>query len=94
MKMLVRGSDLGRRLCELFGIDPAEVSSIAITAKAGDVSTVTIERFIKTEEADKLSGLLSEYALAAKPAPSTPADWPEDQCAAGALSVVEMSRIG
>ena len=62
--MIVTGQELGTKLCELFGIDPNEVSKVTVVAEAGQAATVIVERFVQTSEA--VETVLSEYRLVAK----------------------------
>ena len=43
--MIVTGQELGTKLCELFEIDPNEVSKVTVVAEAGQAATVIVERY-------------------------------------------------
>lgn len=41
--------ELGRKLCEVLGLDPKQVMAISINCRAFDVSTVSVELFMNKE---------------------------------------------
>lgn len=43
---------VGKRLCELFGIDPVDVLGITVKARVDALTTVTVERFTDKPDDD------------------------------------------
>jgi hypothetical protein len=59
----IAGDEFGRKFCEILGVDPSMVASLNINANSRDVVKVSIERYVRPEEASMLYGLLSFYTL-------------------------------
>ncbi len=43
MSVLVNGGELGLILCRMFGIDPNQVLEIQVSARVGELASVTIQ---------------------------------------------------
>ena len=63
----VTGFELGKRLCELFELDPDITTSIVISMEPGEMALITIEQQIPERLAAGLTGVVSEYQLRHKP---------------------------
>lgn len=53
----------GRRLCEVFGLDPAYTDEIRLDVKAGAIARVWVQSRVTEAEANALLALLTAYAL-------------------------------
>ena len=63
MANLVKGGDLGTKLCEALGVDPGNVVSITIHCAAGDVAHVKIETLVKTDVVPAVEKVMEAYHL-------------------------------
>lgn len=59
----VLASELGGRLCAVFGLSAKSTRSITITLEAGMVASVTVDQFITREQADELEIVATTYGL-------------------------------
>lgn len=78
----VLASELGGRLCAVFGLNAQNTHSITITLEHATIATVTVEQIITREQADELETVATAYGLhRANPARQlspgfTIRDWP------------------
>ena len=61
----IAGIDIAfnERLCAIVGTEPNDTTAISIRAKAGEVTTITIERVVNDVEWEGLRHLITEYGL-------------------------------
>ncbi len=56
-------ADLGRRLCEVFGLTAERTRRITIELEAGQVAEVTVDQLVTTGQADELLEVATRYGL-------------------------------
>ncbi len=61
--MPVTGLDLGKQLCDIFGLTGQLVYDIKIEAPVQDMATVTIRKHISDDELASVVGVLAKYDL-------------------------------
>lgn len=64
---LVIGRNFSVELCKALGIETRQVRSVTLKCEPEDAVTVTIERFVNQEEADKVVRLIEEHRAAGEP---------------------------
>jgi hypothetical protein len=60
---IVTGRELGKKLCEVLGLDPNVVAKVSIECDASEIAKVYVERAIYEEQAKEVVTVLEEYAL-------------------------------
>ena len=63
MARYVTGRELGRRLCEVLGIDPEGVASVCVDCIAGHMAVVVIQRYVPADMLEPLVDELRRYRL-------------------------------
>ncbi len=53
-------NDFGLKLCKALGINSDHVNSITVNVKAGNLGTVTVQRFLTNEAGDRMNELITE----------------------------------
>ncbi len=59
--MLVRGDVLGKKVCEIFGLESEKVRRVDIRLAADQVAHINVQRYITEEESGELTLLLEKF---------------------------------
>lgn len=62
----VSSYQIGRRICDAFGLDATGVTRIEVTVPTNDIVTVTVTRQMLNAEGDAFVSVLERYELTAK----------------------------
>ena len=63
MTDLISGQKLGSEMCKALGIDPEDVYSLDIYLAHDTAATITVVRYITTEQGKELSSALEQYKI-------------------------------
>lgn len=63
---MIAGRDLGKKLCEVFSLDPNKITSMTLRAESDTAASLTVEYNITTHELNHLQTILTEYKLCNK----------------------------
>jgi len=59
---MLSGLELGKILCKVFNIDPANVSRLVLDLEADRAAQLKVYRYVRNSEAEELESVLTELA--------------------------------
>ena len=63
---IVPGFDLGTKLLKAIGYTGKDVYEISLVCNASGIATMTIKRYVDTDNSDEMATILEEYTLCEK----------------------------